>query len=134
MLRELADIPARVLIFVAVILLGIVGALVVLYVATPGPEKPNPWQMIGGAGVAVGVSLPSLLAWIRSNMLHSQVAEQSQAIGRVEAQTNGALDARIATQVRAALYDATGNPAAFGAPLAHPAPPDPTPSPQEAPA
>lgn len=131
----LIALPGRVIFAVTALVLGILAALVVLYAATPLSDRPNPWQLIGGAGVALGVSVPSIAAWIRTSLLHGQVAEQSSTLGRVEAQTNGVLDARISTQVRAALADYFPAPAALSAvptiPV-QPAPPVPTPAPLEA--
>lgn len=137
-LAALGALPARVLTAVTAVLLVIVAALVVLYVATPIGERPNPWQIIGGAGVTLGVSVPSIAAWLKANVLHGQVQAQTSTMQRVEAQTNGVLDARIATQVRAALddYFPQLTPQAPAAPAptipVQPAPPVPTPTPQEA--
>lgn len=81
----------------ALVALVALGALLVLglYALTPQPERRELLTMLAPALAGVLAGVPAFLAWLSGQKLNAQYKETSEAVARVEKQTNGELTARL---------------------------------------
>ena len=81
----------------ALVSLVALGALFVLglYALTPQPERRGLLTMLAPALAGVLAGVPAFLAWLSGQKLNAQHKETSEAVARVEQQTNGELTRKI---------------------------------------
>lgn len=88
--------PSRAALTALVALVGLGGLFVVaLYALTPQADRDELLTMLVPALAGVLAGVPAFLAWLGGQRLNAQHKETSEAVARVEQQTNGNLTARI---------------------------------------
>ena len=117
-LGGLAKLPVRAVVLLAVLIVVAASVFLTLYVATPVAHRPDVWHALGLVLGGVGVTLPSVISWLRTEAVHNTQRQTETKIDTITSQTNGALDARIHMGVMAALtaYGAQAAPSAVVVP------------------